>query len=162
MSDITIPCVICGDTIQVGQEMYVCTINREYMSDLSKAQYSILDSGIIATACKNCYEQHKLVERVETALYEEIHYQPELPAEEEREQSDSHYACLNCGEPIPNGKSFVTIVQSMETQEGQVFRPSRTWLSYHACELCAEAIGLDTKLAKAVNKVVDDSHRTIN
>ena len=162
MSDITIPCVICGDTIQDGQEMYACTINREYMSDLSKAEYTLLDSGIMATACKNCYEQHNLVEKVETAFYAEVHPQPKLAAEEEERVENSHYSCLNCGEPIPNGKSFVTIVQSLETVEGPVFRPSRTWLSYHACELCAEAIELDTCLARAVNKVVEDSHQTIN
>jgi hypothetical protein len=162
MSDITIPCVICGDTIQDGQEIYVCTINREYMSDLNKTEYTLLDSSVMATACINCYEQLKLVERVETALYEEVHYQPELPSEKEREESNSHYSCLNCGEPIPNGKSFVTVVQSLETVEGKIFRPSRTWLSYHACELCAEVIDLDTKLVKAVNRVVEHSHRTIN
>ena len=162
MSDITIPCVICGGMIQDGQEMYACTINREYMSDLSKSEYSILDSGVMATACKSCYEQHELVEKVETALYQEVYYQPELPTKEQENDSNSHYSCLNCGEPIPNGKSFVTIVQSLETIEGQVFRPSKTWLSYHACELCSEAIDLDTSLARAVNKVVEDSHRIIN
>ena len=162
MSDITIPCVVCGDTIQDGHEMYACTINREYMSDLNKSEYTILDSGIMATACKVCYEQYRLVEKVENALYSELHYHPNLSLENAAEEKDSQYSCLNCGESIPNGKSFVTIVQSLEIIEGIVFKPSKTWLSYHACELCAEAIDLDASLARAVNKVVEDSHRTIN
>jgi predicted nucleic acid-binding Zn ribbon protein len=162
MNDITIPCLICGDTIQQGQEMYACTINREYMSDPGKAEYTLLDSGIMLTACKNCYEQHNLVKKVETALYAEVHYLPELPSERLEEEANTHYSCLNCGEPIPNGKSLVTIVQSLETFEGQVFKPSKTWLSYHACELCAEVLGLDTRLSKAINAVIEDSLGTIN
>jgi len=150
-----VPCMICGEHIEDGQEIYACAVNREFMSDLKTMEYSVTDSSLMASACKPCYEKHNIGEKVEVALYEEVQFQPSV-REDDSIISGSQYECLNCGEHIPNGNTIVTIVQSLEKPHNGEYAPIKTWLSYQACELCAEAIEVESKLGRAINTVIDE------
>ena len=127
-------CDVCNCPINVGDNLYSCVIDEEYLEDRC---YTVTSAYSFVSICQNCLEWFNPVAEIGTRMSTYLLTSPKSNLQTNVSAIHNMYDCRKCNQPIRNGEKLVTINHCFETQRQNSLQSIQSDIAFLMCKPCA-------------------------
>ena len=151
-------CDVCKSRIKVGQNLYSCDLDEEFLEDRC---YTVSNAYAFVFICEKCLEHFDPVVEINSRLLD--HHRSSSKSTNKNKISAIHnmYDCQKCDKPIRDGEKIVTVNHSFETRKENSIQPYKTDIAYLLCKPCAVASEIEQNLEEIVKTILPIAKQAI-